>query len=216
MDRVQRNGGTAGIIAGLLLLLVLIMILSLGREVMAPGDPAKSLAAVTQKWGLFATVMIVGTLAAGVAVPFTVGIATRLRDGAPTRARALLYVTLLGLGGYAVASLMLLLGGRQVVEFAGKDPAAATTAWLTLRAVDAGLDTLGSAFTGAGSLIAGWAILSTRVMGSGVAWVGIAAGVLGILTVFAPTAEIVFLGSFVLTIIWLIWAGAELRGTKSA
>ncbi len=74
------------------------MIFSIGMDVMAPGDPAKSLAAVTQKWGLFAAAMIVGVLAAGAAVPFAVGIATRLRDGAPTRARTLLYVTLLGLG----------------------------------------------------------------------------------------------------------------------
>ncbi len=111
---------------------------------------------------------------------------------------------------------MFLMGGRQVVEFAAKDQAAATTAWLTLRAVGAGLDTFGSVFTGAGSLIAGWAILSTRAMGSGVAWVGIAAGVLGILALFAPTAAVVFLGGFVLTIVWLIRAGAELRRTKSA
>jgi len=199
-----------------LLFLVLIMILSLGMDVMAPGDPAKSLAAVTQKWGLFAATLIVGALAAGVAIPFTVGIATRLRDAAPTRARTVLYVTLLGLGGYALASLMMFMGGRQVVEFAAKDQAAAATAWLTLRAVNAGLDTLGSVFTGVGTLIAGWAIVSTRAMGSGVAWVGIAAGVMGILALFAPTAEIVFLGNIVLTIVWLIWAGAELRRTKPA
>ncbi len=216
MDRVQRNGGTAGVVAGVLLLLLLIMIFSIGMDVMAPGDPAKSLAAVTQKWGLFAGTMIVAVLAAGVAILFAVGIATRLRDAAPTRARILLYVTLLGLGSYALNSLMFLMGGRQVVEFAAKDQAAATTAWLTLSAVGAGLDTLGNVFTGVGTLIAGWAIISTRAMGSGVAWVGIVAGVLGILSLVAPTVAIVFLGGFVLTIVWLIWAGAELRRTKSA
>lgn len=78
------------------------MFLSLGMNVMAPGDPARSLAAVTQKWSLWAATLMVGLLASGVAVPFVVGIATRLRDAAPTRARMVLYVTLIGLAGHAL------------------------------------------------------------------------------------------------------------------
>jgi len=34
MDRVQRNGGTAGIITGVLLALLFVMIFSLGMDVM--------------------------------------------------------------------------------------------------------------------------------------------------------------------------------------
>ncbi len=115
MDRIQRNGGTAGIVAGLLLALLFVLFLSLGQDIMAP-EPAKSLAAMTQKWSTFQLASLVGLLTAGVAVPFVVGIATRLRDSAPTRARAFLYITLLGLAGYGLESVMRWFGGRAILN----------------------------------------------------------------------------------------------------
>jgi len=216
MDRVQRNGGTAGIVTGLLLALLFAMIFMLGQDAMTPGDPAKVLSVVTQKWGLFAAVNFVGLLASGAAIPFVVGIATRLRDAAPTRARTVLYSTLIGLGAYALGSIMMWQGGHQVVEYAVKDQAGATTAWLALFAVNTGLSGVGNVFTGAGTLVAGWAIIGTGAMGVGVGWVGIVAGALGILTLFAPTMPAVFLGSFALTIVWALWAGSELMRGKAS
>lgn len=53
-------------------------------------------------------------------------------------------------------------------------------------------------------------------MGSGVGWVGIVAGVLNIFTLFAPAVPPVFLGGFLLTIVWALWAGIALRQPKPA
>lgn len=211
MDRVQKNGGTAGIVAAVFLAILFALFLSLGPDVMAPGDPAKSLSAATAKWGIFRLTAFVGLLAAGFALLFVVGLATKLREGAPTRARTLLYLTVIGLGGYALNSTIILLGGRQIVDLAAKDQAAATAAWATLSAIGAGLDGLGNTFTGVGAILAGWAILDTKALTAGAAWVGIASGVFGLLGLVAANVPVVMLGGFVLTIIWLAWAGSALR-----
>jgi hypothetical protein len=178
---------------------------------MAVGDPAKSLAAATQKWKLWVSTMIIGLLATGFAVPFVVGVATRLRDAAPTRARAALYITLIGLAGYAMSSTVGWFGGTQVVQYAAKDQTAATHAWLAMSAVNASLSSLGSAFTGAGAAIAGWAIISTKSMSAGVGWVGVVAGVLSVLALFATSSMLIGFLGFLLIIVWIAWAGAELR-----
>jgi len=68
MDRVQKNGGTAGLVTAVLLALLFVLFFSLGQDTMTPGDPAKSLAAVTQKWSLFNLTAFVGLLAAGFGV----------------------------------------------------------------------------------------------------------------------------------------------------
>jgi len=212
MDRVQRNGGTAGVVAGILLAILFVLFLSLGEEMMAP-EPAKSLAVMTQKWSTFQLANVLGVLVVGVAVPFTVGIATRLRDSAPTRARALLYLTLLGLAGHGLGSIMGWFGGRAIIQYAAADQTGALHAWVALSAVTQGLSMFGNAFTGAGTLIAGWAIMSTKALGAGVAWVGIVAGVAQILSLFTAAGP-VFLGGFLLTIVWLLYAGYSLMQAK--
>jgi hypothetical protein len=211
MDQVQRNGGVAGIVAGGLLILLVILTFSLGADVMAPGDPARALSAVTQKWSLWVFASLVGVVTTGAAVLFTVGLTSRVRDQAPTRARAILYFVLIGLTGYALASIVPWVGGAQVVAYAAKDQAAAANAWLVLNAVSGSFAGLGGAFVGAGTLIAGWVIIATRTMGSGIGWLGVVAGILGILSLFAPGAFVVGLGGTVLTAVWLAWTGSVLR-----
>ena len=212
MDRVQRNGGTAGVVAGILLAILFVLFLSLGEEMMAP-EPAKSLAVMTQKWSTVQLASLLGLLTAGVAVPFAVGIAARLRDSAPTRARALLYLTLLGLAGHGLESAITRFGGWAIIQYAAADQTGALHSWVALSAVTQGLSMFGSAFTGAGTLIAGWAIMSTKALGAGVAWVGIVAGVAQILSLFTAAGP-VFLGGFLLTIVWLLYAGYSLMQAK--
>jgi hypothetical protein len=212
MDRIQRNGGTAGIVAGVLLGLLFVLFFSLGQDIMAP-EPAKSLAVMTQKWSMFQLASLVGLLTAAVAVPYAVGIATRLRDSAPTRAKAFLYITLLGLAGYGLESVMRWFGGRAIIQYAAADQAGALHAWVAISAVNNSLSMFGNAFTGAGTLIAGWAIMSTKALGAGVAWVGIVAGVVQILGLFSAAAP-VFLGGFLLTVVWFLYAGYSLMQAK--
>lgn len=211
MDRVQKNGGTAGLVTAVLLAILFVLFFSLGQDIMTPGDPAKSLAATAQKWSLFHLTAFVGLLAAGFGVLFVVGLATKLREAAPTRARALLYIAITGLAGYALGSTVLMLGGRQIVDFAAKDQAGGAVAWASLSAVHAGLEGLGNTFTGVGAMLAGWAILDTKALPAGTAWLGIISGALNVLGLFMMGTMPVMLGAIILTIIWIAWTGSALR-----
>ncbi len=211
MERLQRNGGTAGIVAAALLLVLFFLIGSTGVNLMAPGDPAQTLAAFTQKAGSWMPIGLVGALASAVAAIFLAGLSSRLHDKAPTRSRAVLYFGLIGLSAHALGSLIIWLGGANLVAFAAKDQAAAVPAWIAMTSVLAGLSGAGNGFSGASAAIAGWAIVQTGAMKTVLGWVALAAGVFNILGVFVPTAVPVLLLSFLLAIVWLAWGGIALR-----
>ncbi len=211
MDAIQRNGGTAGLVTAALLVLLLILIMSTGLDPQAAADPARALSVIAQKRGLWEFTGIVGALSAAFGIVFTIGLFDRLKGRAPTRASAMLYFVIVGLGGYALSSLMQWVGGIQLADYAAKDQVAASHAWIALRAAIGGFNALGDAFAGASLLIAGWVVITTGGLNPTVGWVGVIAGILSVAGTFAPTSLSLFLGSIVFVIIWLAWAGSELR-----
>jgi len=210
MDTTQRNGGTAGIVSAVLLVLFLILTMAMGMDPHTAGDPAQALAMIALKRGLWRLVGIVGTLAAAFGIVFTIGLSNRLKEGAPTRASVILYFVTVGLGGYALASLMQWKGGLQLADYAVKDQVGAGHAWLALRAAAGGANVLGSGFVGAALLIAGWAVIETAVLNPIAGWVGVIAGLLSLAGVFASASFAVLIGTIVFDVIWLAWAGVEL------
>lgn len=211
MDRVQQNGGTSGIIAAVFVAISFILMLSLGQEVMDPSDPAKAMAAVTQRWSTWMAAVLLGLLAVGFSVVFVTGLAGRLHGAAPTRSRAVLYLGLIGLAGFGIGSALYWLGSAQIVSYAAKDQAAATQAWLALSAVSNAVESAGFLFVGASLVVAGWAIIGTGAMGAGIGWLAVVTGVVSIASRFAPTSPLLFFGWFVLMIATLAWAGFALR-----
>lgn len=159
---------------------------------------------------LWALIGIVGALAAVVGTVFVIGLFDRLRDRAPTRASAVLYFGVIGLGGHALGALTRWQGGLQLADYAAKDQVAANHAWVALSATIGGITALGNVFTGASLLAAAWAVIATGGLSPTAGWVAAIAGVLSILGVFA-TSPVVMLGGFVFAIVWLAWAGSELR-----
>lgn len=210
MDSTQRNGGTAGIITAACLLLLVILFLSAGFDNQTAQDPAKALPLLRQNGGAFAGIGVLGLLAAGFGLVFTIGLFARLRGGAPTRAAALLSVAFVGLTVHAIGAAILWQGGQFLVAVASKDQPAAANAWIATAAVLQGLNAMANAFTGASILLAGWAILDTHAMGTALGWVAVIAGIVEILQTFSVAAPLVILG-FLLTIVWLAWGGSTLR-----
>jgi hypothetical protein len=180
------------------------------------GDPAQALALIAAKRGLWRLTGIVGTLAAAFGIVFTIGLSNRLKERAPTRASVILYFVTVGLGGYALSSLIQWKGGVQLAAYATKDPVAAGAAWLALHAVAGAASMLGNAFVGAALLIAGWAVIATAALNPTAGWVGVVAGLLTLVGISAAAAFPVFLAAIVFDAIWLAWAGLELRKPKEA
>jgi len=216
VDATQRNGGTAGIVGAVLLVLFLILTMAMGMDPHTAGDPAQALAMIALKRGLWRLVGIVGTLAAAPGIVFTIGLSHRLKAGAPTRAATILYFVTVGLGGYALSSLLQWKGGLQLADYAVKDQVGAGHAWLALHAAAGGAQVLGSGFVGAALLIAGWAVIETAALNPIVGWVGVIAGLLNLAGVFASASFPVFLGTIVFDVVWLAWAGVELRQPQEA
>ena len=208
MERVQHNGGTAGIIAAICLVLLFILFVSSGLDPRTAQDPAKALPLLGQKAGVFAAVGVLGLLAAGFGMIFTFGLFVRLREKAPTRAVANLGLGFVGLTMHALGAALLWQGGAMLV--AAKDQTAAAHAWIAMGAVNQALMATGNGFTGAAVLMAGWAIVATGVMSTTLGWIAVIAGVVEILQVFSAQMALMGLG-FLLVIVWLVWGGAQLR-----
>lgn len=214
MDRVQTNGGTAGIITAICLVLLFISFVSSGLDMQTAQDPAKALPVLGQKAALFGTIGVLGLLASGFGLVFTVGLFARLRDKAPTRAAASLGLALVGLSTHAIGAALLWQGGAMLAAVSGKDPTAAASAWVAVGAVNEGLMATANAFTGASAVVAGWAIVATGVMSGGLGWVAIIAGLLQVLQVFSMQMALMGLG-FLFVIVWLVWGGVQLRSASA-
>lgn len=210
MERVQHNGGTAGIITAICLLLLFILFASSGLDPQSAQDPAKALPVLGQKAGVFAATGVLGLLAAGFGLVFTFGLFARLREKAPTRAVASLGLAFVGLTTHALGAALLWQSGAMLVALSAKDQTAAAHGWIAVSAVNQALMATGNGFTGASVLVAGWAIVETGVMTTTVGWIAVIAGVVEVLQVFSSQMALMGLG-FLLVIVWLVWGGAQLR-----
>lgn len=210
MERLQRYGGTAGIVSAFLLFLFLILGFVLPGTGATFADPVRTLTFIAQNRWEWRIANLLTALAAGLSVVFAAGLRSRLREPAPTRAMLALYTSLIGLGGYAVSSFILWKGGNAMASFLAKDQTAATHAWLALHFMARGAADVGNAFVGVALILAGWAIAETGAISRSAGRLGVAAGIVT-LVVIVPLARWIELLQAVLTIAWLAWAGSELR-----
>lgn len=209
MDRLQRNGGTFGILAGVALALLFAAFATSGITPDTLGDPAKALPVFREQAARLKLIGLFGTLTVAFSLPFAAALYLRLRNGAPTRATSALLLLLVGLIGHGLGSLFAGVGFPAVAAVA--DQTTASHAYVAVLAVDQVADTLGNAFTGAGDAVFGWAIVSTAALPAVVGWIFALAGIVSVVLALAPGADVLFIGSIVLTIISLIWGGVALR-----
>ncbi len=212
MNALQRNAGIAGYVAAVLLALFVVLNFNAPNTDTTFSDPAKTLAFISGNRWLWRAINIAGLLVAGVSVLFAAGLWSRLREPAPTRATVGLYLALIGLGGYALANLILWKGGVNMAALTTRDQVAANHAWLALHFAARSAVDVGNAFVGAALLLFGWSIIGTKAMPSAIGWVGVLGGILTLVTII-PLSVFLDLASSVVIIIWLAWAGSNLRRT---
>ncbi len=212
MDTTQRNGGTAGLVAAVFLASLLIVIMSTRLDPLHALYPPEALRMIARYPDLWGAMGIVGAVVAALSMVFAVGLFSRLRGQTPTGASTMLCFAVVGLGAFALASLMQWQGGIQLADyFSTKSETGGRYAWLAFRAVISGLNALGFAFAGASLIIAGWAVIATTLLNPIAGWTAVIAGILSIAGLFAPNSFDVFLGNIVFSVIWLAWGGSELR-----
>jgi len=206
----MQSAGTAGIVAGIALAVAFVLFLTSGLTQVL-GDPAKALDYFTKNAGRLQLMTALFVITVAFAVVFVVGLAAKLHDRTPTRASATLYFGLLGLAGHGLGSLIFWAAIPALVAYAATDQVAAGHAWVAVQALDGAADGMGNLFVGLSALMAGWAIVTTKVLSPVLGWVGVIVGVAGLAVFVSPQNELLATASFVLPIIWLIWAGNALR-----
>lgn len=207
----QQSAGTSGIAAGIALAILFFLFLTSGATTETFADPSKALPFISQNAGRLRSIALFAIITVSLAVFLVAGLAGKLRDKAPTRATGVLYFGILGVAGHGLSGLLFWSGVPALAAYAAKDQVAASTAWVAISAINVALDGFGNLFVGLSILLAGWAIVATGGMSRALGWYGVIAGVVTLLTAVAPDVQLLFLGSFVLPIIWLLWAGNTLR-----
>ena len=98
-------------------------------------------------------------------------------------------------------------GMQTVVALYGKDPAQAGTIWLTIDSVLKGLAGSNEAIGGIWILLLSWAALRTGALSKVLNYLGVVAGIAGILSI-VPALATLFIAIFALgQIVWFIWLG---------
>lgn len=212
MEQLQRHGGTAGFVGAFCVLVLFVLNFSIPGAGATFADPVRTLTYIAGHHWVWRIAHIVAVLAAGAAVVFAAGLSSRLREPAPARARVLLYLALIGLGGYALSSFVLWKGGSAMASYMAKDQVAASYAWLALQYGARGAGDVGNAFVGAALVVAGWAIRTTGALSRTAGWLAIVTGVLTLMIIVSvPLYRVVELLQAIFTVVWLAWGGSELR-----
>lgn len=208
----QQSAGTAGIVAGIILAVLFVLYITSGATMETFVDPATALPFFTRESGRVQAIALLAMAIVAPAAIFIAGFAAKLRDQTPTRATGVLYLGLLGLTGHGLGAVLFWSGLPTLVSRAGMDQVAANHAWVAVNALSTTLDGFGNLFVGLSILLAGWAVTAGGGgLSPALGWYGVVAGVVTALATLAPGVEIVMMGSFVLPIVWLLWAGNALR-----
>lgn len=215
-DRITREAGIAGIIAGLGLAIEFGLFMASGWTPEVFEDPAATLAFLKSGGTLLRAAAFVGIVNLAATVIFLVGLAGVLRPEAPARSATALYVGLVGLVAHALVPLGLWLGTPYFVEMAAADPATARAAWGGFGAFLEAAGGVGYVFAGVAYAAAGWAIVSSGWFRSTVGWIGLAGGVASALTILAaetalaPVARAAYLPALLGVVVFRTCAGIAL------
>ncbi|MDR7481832.1 MAG: DUF4386 family protein [Armatimonadota bacterium] len=211
----QQTAGLSGIVAGIALAVLTVLFFTSGATPETFRDPGKALPFLTQNLGRIRTIALVSMVTLGFAVPFVAGLAAALRERTPTRATAVLYFGLLGIAGHGIGTLLFWSAVPALARHAATDQVAASHAWVALNAVWGAMDGVGNFFIGLAILLAGWAVAASGIFSAALGWYGVIAGALVVLAVLAPGVGVLYMATFVLPVIWLLWAGNTLRQAAS-
>ena len=211
MSPRRQTAGTMGIVAGIALFLVTILFFTSGATTATFNDPGKALSFLQANPGRLRTIAYLAIITVATAAVFVAGLASALHDKTPTRATAALYFGLGGLAGHTLGAFTVLVAYPWLVLTAASDQVSASHAYVALNGLTMAADGIGNFFIGLSTLMAGWAITAAPGFGMALGWFGVVAGVVTGLAGLAPQFSALYMGSFILPIVWLVWAGYALR-----
>jgi hypothetical protein len=215
MKNFQKAGGLAALIHAAAYVVGIV----LGVAFIFPilnADPSQYLAFVANNQALVYIWNLNGYWVTAIAlVVMALALYDRLKAGSPALAQT---ATIFGIiwAGLIIGSANLMLRDVGVIaDLYGKNPAQAATTWLTLEAVENGIvsgnEVVGSLWV----LLLSLAALRTGGLNKALNYLGLALGVVGILTVIPALKDGVYIFGLGM-IVWCLWLGVILLHRPSA
>ena len=225
MERFQKTGGIAALIMAATWLVGFAVLLGVLTPAgyYDPGVDAAGRVAILEDNQTIASI--------GYLVPFVVwgifqvvlalALYDRLKAGAPAMTQTATAIGLIWAGLVIASGMVANVGIATVVDLYERDPAQAGTAWQAIESVVLGLGGGNEIVGGVWVLLIGWAALRIGELPKALNYLGIVAGVSGILTVI-PVLEV--LGAVEVLglifglglIVWFIWVGIVMLRSSSS
>ncbi len=207
MNNLQKMGGISALINGA----AYVVGFGMAFTMLAPildAEPERYLAFLVDNQTLLYVWHLIIYIIAGVfMVPLVLALYERLKGGAPAVAQIAGAIGLIWAATIIMSGMLYLKDIGVVADLYVKDPAQATTVWLTLSAVE---NALGGGIELPGGLwvlLVSWAALQTGGLPKALNYLGLVIGVAGIISLVPALGELggtIFGLGF---IVWFIWAG---------
>ena len=214
MNDQQKVGGVSALImagtwvVGMVLLFTLLAPFGTGDE-----DPAflADNQAIIYIWNLI-IYLVFGVFL----VVLVLALFERLKTGSPAMVQTATVFGLIWAGLMFASGMVFNIGMETVLDLYGKDPAQAESVWLAVNSVHLGLGG-GNEIVGAlWVLLVSWAALRAGGLPRALNYLGVLAGVSGILTL-VPALEMMGVIFGLGSIVWFVWVGiVMLRGSPAA
>ena len=211
MDHGQRVGGIAALAAAGTFLFGIVLFATLLTDY-TTGDPTpeESVAFLVDNQATLYIWNLVIFIVFGIAlVPLVLMLRERLKPESPGLARAAGAFGLIWAGLVLAAGMVSNIAIGTVADLADTDPAAAAPVWSALDSVENGLGGGNEIAGGVWVLLVSWAALTTAVLPRALNYLGLTAGVAGLVTVI-PALEAVGAVFGIGLIIWFAWLGVLL------
>lgn len=139
----------------------------------------------------------------------------RLRDGAPVLMQAATAIGLIWAVVLVASGMIFISGMDSVVTLHQTDPAQAVQAWQAIEPVSQGLGgASGELLGGLWVLLVSWSALRARGLSRWLNWLGLAVGVVGVLSVVPVLRDAAYVFGL-LQIAWLVWLGIAMMRTQA-
>jgi hypothetical protein len=215
MNQIQKIGGVAAILHSAAYLIGIGLYLA----VMSPiidATPAEYVALLAGYRNIMVVWILIAYLVAGFClVAVALAFYERMKDSSP----ALIQIsTVLGFIWAALiigSGNLMIHGFDQIAEIYATNPALAETVYMTLGIVENGIVSANELIGGVWVLLLSWAALQTGNLGRSLNYLGVGNGVMGILTLIPPIAELTQMIFGLSMIIWFAWAGVILLRSRS-
>jgi Domain of unknown function (DUF4386) len=212
--RHQRAGGLSALYLALAYLIAMPYFL-LAVDYFSVTNPAEKVALLAEHQSSMSAMHLITYVIFGVVLAvLSLTLYRRMKDGAPVIMQAATVVGLIWAFVLVASGLVFNFGMETVATLYAGDPDKAMAAWQAIEPVTEGLGGAGGEILGGlWVLLVSWAALRTGGLPKVLGWLGVAIGLVGIVSVI-PALRDAGMVFGMLQIVWLVWTGVVMLRTS--